>query len=438
MNRIEEALARATDTKALELGAGAITRTGKMFRELFPGCRAVLISDETAWGIAGERVGRSLSEAGILQEEPLVFAAGEMRADWTCVERILRRLEGTDAVPVAVGAGVVNDLTKFCSHSTGRRYVIVGTAASMDGYTAFGATITRDGNKYSMECPAPYGAVFDSAIAAGAPASLSAAGYADLIAKIPGGADWLLADAFGVESVDEFAFSIVQDGLKVALGDPAGIRSMDVGKIERLAEGLVLSGFAMQEYRSSRPASGAEHMFSHLWDMEGLTVDGHTNSHGFQVGIGTLASTALHELLLAEPIEELDIDACVAAWKSWEETERDIREIFRGEETAVSRGLTETRAKHVDRDTLRSQLERFKAAWPALKTRLQGHIIPREEVRERLRLVGAPYEPEQIGLSRERMLESYRKLPYMRARFTIMDVAVRCNLLEKWLSRLFD
>ena len=31
----------------------------------------------------------------------------------------------------------------------------VATAASMDGYTAFGAAITKEGYKQTMTCPAP-------------------------------------------------------------------------------------------------------------------------------------------------------------------------------------------------------------------------------------------------------------------------------------------
>lgn len=103
--------------------------------------------------------------------------------------------------------------------------MVVGTAASMDGYTAYGASITKDGNKQTFDCPAPLGMVLDSNIAAAAPAKLSASGYADLIAKIPAGADWMLADAVGSELMDDFAFSVVQDGLKEALCDPAGVHA---------------------------------------------------------------------------------------------------------------------------------------------------------------------------------------------------------------------
>ena len=102
------------------------------------------------------------------------------------------------------------------------------------------------------------------------------------------------------ELLDEFAFSVVQDGLKDALCDPAGVRAGNVAKVEQLAEGLLLSGFAMQATQSSRPASGAEHQFSHLWEMEGHGVDitPRRLSHGFKVGLGSVSIAALYERLL--------------------------------------------------------------------------------------------------------------------------------------------
>ena len=353
------------------------------------------------------------------------------------VEELDGVLAATDAVPVAVGSGVINDLTKLCSHHNGRRYMVVGTAASMDGYTAYGASITKDGNKQTFDCPAPLGMVLDPSISAAAPARMSASGYADLIAKIPAGADWMLSDAVGSEPMDDFAFGLVQDGLKEALSDPAGVHAGNVEKVEQLAEGLLLSGFAMQATQSSRPASGAEHQFSHLWDMEHLKYNGASVSHGFKVGIGTLASTAFLEMLLDAPVEQLDIERCVAAWKSWDETERDIRAIFNDDPEFVARGLKETRDKYVDREGLRDQLTRLKKAWPELRERIRRQIIPFDEVRRRLELVGAPYEPEQIGVSRTRFREAFGKIPYMRSRYTVIDTAFRCGWMEEWLDRLF-
>jgi glycerol dehydrogenase and related enzymes len=247
----------------------------------------------------------------------------------------------------------------------------------------------------------------------------------------------MLSDAVGSEPMDDFAFGLVQDGLKEALSDPAGVHAGNVEKVEQLAEGLLLSGFAMQATQSSRPASGAEHQFSHLWDMEHLKYNGASVSHGFKVGIGTLASTAFLEMLLDAPVEQLDIERCVAAWKSWDETERDIRAIFNDDPEFVARGLKETRDKYVDREGLRDQLTRLKKAWPELRERIRRQIIPFDEVRRRLELVGAPYEPEQIGVSRTRFREAFGKIPYMRSRYTVIDTAFRCGWMEEWLDRLF-
>ena len=319
MNKVESALQRTTDTKALVIGNDALPRSAEMFKELFPGKRAIIVADKITYRMAGEAVKNYFEAAGIVQDEPHVYGYDDSFAEWTYVEELENVLKKTDAIPVAVGSGVINDLTKLTAHRCGRRYMCVGTAASMDGYTAYGASITYQGNKQTFDCPAPYGMTFDPQIAAKAPKAMSASGYADLIAKIPAAADWMIADAVGSEAIDRFAFDVVQDGLQEALCDPEGVYNGDVKKVEQLAEGLLLSGFAMQAAKSSRPASGMEHQFSHFWDMEDLEFEGKHVSHGFKVGIGTLASTASLELLLAAPIESLDIDACVAKWKSWEE-----------------------------------------------------------------------------------------------------------------------
>ena len=437
MNKVESALQRTTDTKALVIGSDALPRSAEMFKELFPGKRAIIVADKITYPLAGEAVKNYFDAAGIAQDEPHVYGYDDSFAEWTYVEELENVLKKTDAIPVAVGSGVINDLTKLTAHRCGRRYMCVGTAASMDGYTAYGASITYQGNKQTFDCPAPYGMALDPRIAAKAPKAMSASGYADLIAKIPAGADWMLADAVGSELMDDFAFSVVQDGLKEALCDPAGVHAGNVVKVEQLAEGLLLSGFAMQATQSSRPASGAEHQFSHLWDMEHLKYNGASVSHGFKVGIGTLASTAFLEMLLEAPVGELDVEKCVAAWKSWEETEADIRRIFDNDPEFVARGLVETKGKYVDKEGLRRQLQRLKKAWPELSVRIRRQIIPFGEVRRRLELVGAPYEPEQIGVSRARFRASFEKIPYMRSRFTVIDIAFRCGWMEQWLDKLF-
>ena len=52
--------------------------------------------------------------------------------------------------------------------------------------------------------------VADIEILRAAPKDLTAAGYADLAAKVTAGADWIMADALGAEPIDAQAWRIVQ------------------------------------------------------------------------------------------------------------------------------------------------------------------------------------------------------------------------------------
>jgi len=437
MNKIEMALQRARDTKALITGRGTVCRTAEMFASLFPGKKAVIVADENTWEVAGRDAQRSLDQAGIRSEAPYIFPAKDFYAEWQHIETLKSYLEGLDAVAIAVGSGVINDTVKLVSHMLDRRYMCVGTAASMDGFTAYGASITKDGNKQTFDCPAPLGFVMDSQIAAAAPKELAASGYADLIAKIPAGADWMLADVVGSEKIDDFAWNLVQNGLKESLSDPAAVFAGDVDKTQALADGLLMSGFAMQAIQSSRPASGTEHQYSHCWDMEDLCFEGKHVSHGFKVGIGTLVSTAELEFLLEKGLEDIDVEACVAAWKSWEEMESEIRTLMAGKPGHIARALVEAKGKYVDKEGLRNQLEKLKAAWPELSMKIREQIISFDQVRENLRLVGAPYEPEMIGVSRERFRQTVSYIPFMRSRFTNIDVIYRLGWMDEFVERMF-
>ena len=82
---------------------------------------------------------------------------------------------------------------------------------------------------------------------------------------------------------------MVQQRLLAWTGDPDGVKRGDREAIRSLICGLMMSGFAMQATSSSRPASGAEHQFSHLWDMQHHTHEGKSPSHGAKVGVAMVA-----------------------------------------------------------------------------------------------------------------------------------------------------
>ena len=73
---------------------------------------------------------------------------------------------------------------------------------------------------------------------------------------------------------------------------------MESGALGRFVEGLMLGGFAMQDMQSSRPASGAEHMFSHLLEMRDHTFRGEIVPHGIQVGVFTHFMARVYAMVL--------------------------------------------------------------------------------------------------------------------------------------------
>lgn len=437
MNIIEQALQKTRDTRALILEKGAMERTAEMFKELFPGKKSVVVADNNTWKVAGKRVAEVLEEAGLKGAEPFIFDDPDLFAEWGFEQQLQNYLAQYDVVAVAVGSGVINDLTKYASKELGRPYMIVGTAASMDGYTAYGASISIDGNKQTLDCPAPKGMILDPTVSAEAPKELVASGYADLIAKVPAGADWMIADKLGVEAIDPFTWELVQKKLRPSLSDPDGLRNGDVEGTAALAEGLIMSGFAMQALLSSRPASGTEHQYSHFWDMDGLCMNGKHVSHGFKVGIGTLVSTADLEFLIDYPVDKIDIDKAVAAWPEWEQMEKEIHRLFDGKPGHLTRALKETKDKYVGKEELRKQLETFVKIWPELKEEVRGSIYSFDTVHDYLGRVGAPNEPEQIGISRERLRDTFRRIPFMRSRFTNCDIIYRLGIMDELEEKLF-
>ncbi len=435
---LAEALKSARETRALITGAGALGATARVFQQQFPGQRAVVVADAQTYPLAAAGVQELLAAAGCAAEiAPFIFRDPALYAEMRFVDQLEASLRQHDAIPIAVGSGTINDLVKLAAHRTGRAaYMCVATAASMDGYTAFGASITFQGAKQTFNCPAPRAVVADLDIICRAPAEMTASGYADLLAKVTAGADWILADALGAEPIDPRAWSIVQGGLRAALADPAGARSGQAAAIGPLVEGLMLGGFAMQWTKNSRPASGAEHQFSHLWDMEHHTHNGETPSHGFKVGVATLAVTALYEQLLAMPLDRLDVTRCVAAWPDARTAEGHVRNLFAGEEF-VETAVAETAAKHDTPAALEAQLQRLRIQWPVLREDLRAQLLPLAEVQRRLQAVGAPTTPEVIGLNRERLRASFRRAQHLRRRFTVLDLAVRTATLEPALDALF-
>jgi sn-glycerol-1-phosphate dehydrogenase len=273
---------------------------------------------------------------------------------------------------------------------------------------------------------------------AAAPQVMTASGYGDLLGKIPAGADWIISDVLGVEAIDQAVWELVQGPLRGAVSRPAELAVGDLSATGELVEGLLMSGLAMQAHQSSRPASGAEHQFSHLWEMEGHGVDitPRRLSHGFKVGIGTIAIAALYERLLERDLTKLDIDAAAAAWPTREAMEAEVRRLH-PDPRLVEETVVQALAKWLTPEQLRARLELLVSVWPSLSAKLREQLLPARDLQEMLRAVGAPAHPQDIGLDWERFRDTYPRAQMIRKRYTVLDLALEAGLLGELVDELF-
>lgn len=433
---LREALARATDTVDALIERGALAEAGRRIVAQLGQGPYLIVADENTWGVAGDRLVASLRAAGAELADPLVFPGRPvLYASYDNCETI-RDAMG-DSIAIALGSGTINDLVKLASFEKRRDYVAVGTAASMDGYTGAGAPMSENGVKVTKNCKAPAVVIMDLDVVASAPGWMTASGFGDLAAKIPGGADWILADVTGVEPIDESVWATVQSGVTAALSRPDELAAGDPDAFDGLVEGLCLSGLAMQAFGGTRPASGAEHYFSHLWELAHLGADlDPPLSHGFKVAIGSLAMCAFYEALLRRDLAQLDLTAVAAARTPWPEVEADIRRRFDG--ALADHAVREVGTKYLVGDELVARLRPLVDNWPATTERLRTQLVTTAQLSDMLRRAGAPSRPEDIGITAAEVRAQFPRAMYYRSRYTALDAAWELGIFDELVAEVFE
>lgn len=292
----------------MEIRKGAIEVLPKMAAPFKDG-KILVVFDNNTYKVAGKKAVELLKADGFNVKE-LLFDTGDdiLIPDEKTLGRILQEQDLDVKLMVAVGSGVINDSVKFVTSRTNLPYIIVATAPSMDGYVADGAPIISHGYKYSPVAHLTYGLIGDTDILQTAPQDLIQAGYGDVIGKITAIADWDLAVKANGDYRCDTCVTLVQRALDKCFDKAAGLKTRDAESLGALLEALTLTGVAMALVNISRPASGAEHMLSHFWEMDYIARGLNPNHHGIQVGVATPVIARFfeeHEDILPEGTKEL-------------------------------------------------------------------------------------------------------------------------------------
>jgi glycerol-1-phosphate dehydrogenase [NAD(P)+] len=284
------------------IGDGVISRLGSIITDLDANISKVAI---ITGSIVKERMGATcMSSFHESCLENFWFISSE--ASMEAVHSLQRIIEDYSAdLIVGLGGGRSVDAAKMTAFRLKKPFVSVPTSASHDGISSPFASIRGNDKPHSVKVSTPVGVVADTLLLAKAPARLLASGCGDLVAKMTAVKDWELGRDENNEYYGSYAANLAYMSAKIILDESPKLRENNKFGIRTIVEALISAGVASCIAGSSRPCSGAEHLFSHAVE---YIAGNDCGLHGERVGLGTLMMAKLHGLdweIIAETLENV-------------------------------------------------------------------------------------------------------------------------------------
>ncbi|WP_302652796.1 sn-glycerol-1-phosphate dehydrogenase [uncultured Clostridium sp.] len=365
-----------------------------------------IICDENTYAAAGEEIKEIIPKGKFIN-----LKSENLHANEIAVQKVYECLAVENDVLIALGSGTIHDITRYVAYNKDIPFISVPTAASVDGFVSTVAAMTWRGYKKTFTAVSPIYVVADTDIFKEAPYRLTASGVSDLIGKYTALVDWKISSIVIGEYICNKVCNMEIDAVNKLC---ECVDDLVLGKseaYEQLMYALILSGLAMQIIGNSRPASGAEHHMSHLWEME--VINKHLDAyHGEKVSVGLI--------LVMEEYKKIkkSIENGRCRVKKYYGLEEDIlKEVFKSREMydSIMKENTPDPLLNVNKVILQNRLESIAEILEKLPTL--------DFVKNTLKRAKAVTTLEEIGLSNDIKQNSIRVSPYVRSRLTLMRIS---------------
>ena len=365
-----------------------------------------IICDENTYAAAGEEIKEIIPNGKFIN-----LKSENLHANEITVQNVYECLSVENDVLIALGSGTIHDITRYVAYNKDIPFISVPTAASVDGFVSTVAAMTWRGYKKTFTAVSPIYVVADTDIFKEAPYRLTASGVSDLIGKYTALVDWKISSIVIGEYICNKVCNMEIDAVNKLC---ECVDDLVLGKseaYEQLMYALILSGLAMQIIGNSRPASGAEHHMSHLWEME--VINKHLDAyHGEKVSVGLI--------LVMEEYKKIkkSIENGRCRVKKYYGLEEDIlKEVFKSREMydSIMKENTPDPLLNVNKVILQNRLESIAEILEKLPTL--------DFVKNTLKRAKAVTTLEEIGLSNDVKQNSIRVSPYVRSRLTLMRIS---------------
>ncbi len=386
------------DIRAVEIGQGMLSRTAEILRDAGFPRRILAVADQNTLSASGGIL--KILENGGFSVKLKMFDYPEPTAE--NVTEVCELCSDIDGI-FSIGTGTLNDICRRAALLSDKQFAIFATAPSMDGFASGTSPIIEKGFKSTLEARQPSVIIADSDILAASPARLKASGFGDIIGKYTAIVDWRVANLTVGEYYCNNIADLVREALSRICSMAHRVTAEDAETAGTIMEILVFAGLSMKLAGCSRPASGAEHMISHMIGMRKLQNREKADLHGRKVGVAALALCDIYrraaELDLSFERKEIDWNAVYAAYG----------ESIRGN---IIRENSPPITDKLDPAVLTSQ-------WKDMARIVREELPQTDALRDILRAAGAPTTFSEIDTDEALAQECIKYHPYMRDKIVL-------------------
>ncbi|NLA84068.1 MAG: sn-glycerol-1-phosphate dehydrogenase [Clostridiales bacterium] len=421
-----------TDVEDVVIGHGVLKELPNYIRK-HGGEKIFLLADQRTHKAAGKKTEDILCEHEI-PYALYIYPHEDLEPNELALGQVAMNFDEECNLIISIGSGTLNDIGKMLAKITGRKYMVIATAPSMDGYASNNSSMISAGIKVTIPSKSPILILSDLDVVCQAPVKLLQAGLGDMLAKYISICEWRISHLINSEYYCEQVADLVRSTVKKCLQSAGDLLKRDSKTIKNIMEGLILSGIAMSFAGISRPASGVEHYFSHIWDMRALEFQTNSDFHGIQVGIGTVLALKVYEHIpVLQPNKEKALD--YVARFQYDKHKSFLKE-FLGS-SASNLILLEQKEGKYDKTKHYLRLERILENWNEIIDIINQELPDLSVVQELLQTVGAPIDPAFLGFSPELVKKTFYATKDIRDKYSVSRLLWDIGELERIADKVF-
>ena len=417
------------------IGQGLIHNIGKYLQARNLGKNIVLVTDNIIYDIAAKSVITILEQAGYHVDLCLLERENQLIPNETALGEVLITLNNSTDFLVGVGSGSITDLTRYAAHLSGKPFVVIGTAPSMDGYTSVVAPLTYGNLKVNKPAGYPQILVCDLDIFSRAPYKMLLSGFGDVIGKYIAKADWILGNIVNDEPICPMCIDMTTWAVQRCMDNVSGIKKRSIEGVRGLIEGLIIAGITILIVGHTRPVASNEHSMAHYWEMMKLLAGEKPPRHGLSVGSATIYALKFFELFFQTDLTKVSIEQAKKANISKEEREELILAKY---------------GSKIGRAIIRDNGDDY-LTWSEQERRFNKLVANQDLIRRKLSFLPSasemisiyaeldyPWPAEKLGIDDQLLLNSLLYAKEYRSRYTVFKSANEIGILPDLVGQVLQ